>query len=399
MLNKDEIVNLQYEIAMAIGSSLVLNRMLRECLSTIQRRLNCPIGGVFYASQSCDDKPTLKHILSIPLNGHTFPVINEGINSIQKKNLDAEFRQQLEVGPFLLKLESNHSLLVYNLPDFGILYLYKTDQFFIEDITRTLSPMLMKKLAVSCKACMQNQELEQTYVELKNTQSQLVQSEKMASLGILTAGVAHEINNPLNYLKGTLYGLENYFQENFPKESDTVVLLLESLKCGINRITDIVRGLNQFGRDNSRYDETCNIHHIIDNCLIMLKYQFKNKIFIEKNYAPKDLIINGNVGKLHQAFLNLLINSIQAIYQKGKIIIATDFDQRNALIKISDNGCGIHKDHLHKIIDPFFTTKPPGKGVGLGLSITYNIIKKHNGTLEFNSIENKGTTVIIKIKL
>ncbi len=399
MLNKDEIVNLQYEIAMAIGSSLVLKRMLRECLSTIQRRLNCPIGGVFYAIHSCGDKPALKHLLSIPLNGHTFPVINDGIDSVQEKYSDAEFRQQLKIKPYHLKLESKHSLLVYNLPDFGILYLYKADQFFMEDITRTLSPMLMKKLAVSCKACMQNQMLEQTYAELKNTQSQLVQSEKMASLGILTAGVAHEINNPLNYLKGTLYGLKNYFEENCPKESDTVTLLLDSLKCGINRITDIVKGLNQFGRDNSSYDESCNIHHIIDNCLVMLQYQFNNKIEIEKNYVPKELIIKGNVGKMHQAFLNLLINSMQAITHKGKIIITTNIVQPYAIIKISDNGCGIHADNLHKITDPFFSTKPPGKGVGLGLSITYTIIQKHNGLLEFDSVENKGTTAIIKIKL
>jgi len=399
MLNKDEIVNLQYEIAMAIGSSLDVKRMLRECLSTIQRRLNCPVGGVFQINRKSADDSELIHILSIPLRGNTFPIVQNGIEIIKEKFADIEFCHKLEVEPYILKFNSNESLLIFNLADFGILYLYKTDQYYIEDVTRTLSPMLMKKLAISCKACLQNEVLEQTLSELKNAQSRMVQSEKMASLGILTAGVAHEINNPLNYLMGTFYGFINYFEDHGSQDSKTTNYLLESLEFGINRISDIVQGLSQFSHDNYNYDETCNIHSILDNCLVMLHNQLKYRIDIDKKYASSDVIVKGNTGKLHQAFLNILTNSMHAISDKGKIIISTETDSVYATIKIVDNGCGISADNIKKITDPFYTTKPPGEGTGLGLSITYTIIKEHGGLLEFSSVENKGTTAIIKIKL
>lgn len=245
----------------------------------------------------------------------------------------------------------------------------------------------------------QNTELQLTLKHLKETQAQLLQVEKMASLGTLTAGVSHEINNPLNYLSGTYYGFVNYFKKYGTNDEQTTNLLLSSTETAINRISAIVKGLNQFSRDNSNYDEDCDVHAIIENCLTVLYNQYKNKVDIKKDFCSQVNPILGNVGKLHQVFTNILGNSIQAIEGKGQITIKTLCDNNNIKIEISDTGCGINKENLSKITEPFFTTKPPGEGTGLGLSITYSIIKEHKGILNFKSEPLKGTKAIIKLPI
>jgi signal transduction histidine kinase len=245
----------------------------------------------------------------------------------------------------------------------------------------------------------QNNELKATLKHLKDTQHQLLQTEKMASLGILTAGVAHEINNPLNYILGGYVGLENYFNEIGLQQDETIKTLLDGIKTGVNRAADIVLGLNQFSRDSKNNNEICDIHSIIDNCLLMLNYQLDHRINLKKEYAKDIPFISGNVGKLHQVFTNILSNAIQSIESKGKISITTQKKEENLLIKITDTGSGISDEDLPKITDPFFTTKDPGKGTGLGLSITYKIIQEHKGKIEFHSTINKGTRVHISLPI
>ena len=240
----------------------------------------------------------------------------------------------------------------------------------------------------------QNTELNATLNHLKEIQSSLLQADKMASLGILTAGVAHEINNPLNYIMGSYVGLENYFKKNENTDKN-VKVLLSSLKTGVNKASDIVKGLNQFSRINDNYDENCDIHYVINNCLLILNNQLKKKIEINKNFSDEIIMISGNTGKLHQVFINIFTNSIQAIDNEGTISIISKKKEKTISIEITDTGSGISKGNLPRISDPFFTTKDPGKGTGLGLSITYSIIKKHKGSIEFISEENKGTTVKI----
>ena len=244
----------------------------------------------------------------------------------------------------------------------------------------------------------QNSELTTTLQQLKETQSHLVQAEKMASLGILTAGVAHEINNPLNFIMGGYSGLEHYFEdkETQPKE---IKVFLSSIKTGISRATKIVKGLNQFSRTNDTFNNECDIHSIINNCLLMLQNQLKNKIKVNTKFDSKKSTVPGNESKLHQIFINVLANSIQSRTNHGTIGVKTLKKEKNFIIEISDTGSGINKKHLSKITDPFFTTKAPGKGTGLGLSITYSIIKEHKGNLEFQSEIDKGTTVIITLPL
>lgn len=262
-----------------------------------------------------------------------------------------------------------------------------------EELKATNEELSEKNVIIEQK----NNELHTTINHLKATQSQLLQAEKMASLGTLTAGVSHEINNPLQYLSGTYYALESFFEKHGSNDKKTTSFLLSSIDTAINRISSIVKGLNQFSRDNATFDEDCDIHSIIDNCLTILHNQTKNIAEIQKKYCTDKIIVKGNVGKLHQVFTNILTNSIQAINKKGEIKISTVTKENKCIIDVSDNGCGISKENITKITEPFFTTKQPGKGTGLGLSITYTIIEEHKGNIQFESKENQGTRITITL--
>lgn len=242
---------------------------------------------------------------------------------------------------------------------------------------------------------MKTEELEASLQYLKDTQTQLVQSEKMASLGILTAGVAHELNNPLNFIQGSYIGMEKYFKEKDISD-ETLMALFNSLQTGVERAAEIVKGLNQFSRSKDTQEERCNIPAIIENCLLILRNNYKDRIEIKRSCEQTGMTILGNVGKLHQVFVNVLTNAIQAIEDEGEITVSAYRKKDELIVEISDTGHGISPGHLSKITDPFFTTKDPGKGTGLGLAITYTIIKDHKGSLDVNSEENKGTTVVMK---
>ncbi len=241
----------------------------------------------------------------------------------------------------------------------------------------------------------QNIELEEALKKLRQAQTQLVQSEKMASLGVLTAGVAHEINNPLNYIMGAYVGLDNFFKQMDEDTSPKIRVLMKGLKEGIDRAAAIVKGLNQFSRVSESRDEKCDIHAIIENCLNVMRSSIKYKAKVESRYHADNQIIYGNIGEIHQVFLNIITNACQAIGSKGLIIITTNNTKEGLSVTVSDNGSGIPSEHLAKVTDPFFTTKDPGEGTGLGLSIAYSIVKNHNGTIVFESEENAGTTVKI----
>lgn len=245
----------------------------------------------------------------------------------------------------------------------------------------------------------QNQELKSTLEHLKDTQLKLVQSEKMASLGVLSAGVAHEINNPLNFIMGGYSGIEKCVTNPSECNKDDMLLYLNIIKTGVERASDIVKALNLFSRSNDSYNEECDVHSIIDNSLIILSNQYKNRIEIVKEFDSGSVVAKGNVSKLLQVFLNLLTNSIHAIEDEGKITIKTRRNKEHVTVEITDSGCGINKENLPKITDPFFTTKDPGKGTGLGLSIAYKIIQEHKGTLNIDSVEEKGTVVMIDLPL
>lgn len=260
-----------------------------------------------------------------------------------------------------------------------------------EELKATNEEIIEKSKIIGSK----NYELSEALELLKTTQQKLIQTEKMASLGLLTAGVAHEVNNPLNYIMGAYSALENYFQEHGSNEAAKTDILLNSIAVGIERISNIIKGLNQFSRQNDSMDEACDLHAIIDNCIVILHNKLKHKVDIIKKYFNEPIILRCYISQLHQVFVNIIVNAIQAIPDKGTIEIFTNVEGERLIIEISDDGVGIEENLLANIADPFFTTKAPGEGTGLGLSITQTIINDHNGEMKFESKINKGTKVTL----
>lgn len=272
-----------------------------------------------------------------------------------------------------------------------------------------------------------NIELNLTLKELKETQSQLLQSSKLASIGQLAAGVAHEINNPIGYVSSNTSVLKKYIanikvvlnayhafashHEQSPqytqlnailasKNMDYILtdidnLLDESIE-GLSRVTDIVADLKSFSRvDEAKIKPAC-INECIESTLKVIANEIKYKCEVKKEYAKLPQI-KCNPGKLNQVFMNLFINASQAIDERGELSIQTLAQNEQIVIRISDSGCGIPKENLERLFDPFFTTKAVGVGTGLGLSISYGIIQEHGGTIDVQSEENKGTTFTLSL--
>jgi len=278
----------------------------------------------------------------------------------------------------------------------------------------------------------QKTELQITLENLKLTQSKLSESEKMASLGLLTAGIAHEINNPVNYiyagidslkedLKDVLSVINGYEQitaQNVNEALEKVKLLKEdvvfdeliievdelttSIKRGADRTAEIVKGLRIFSHLDEDVLETADIHENLETTLIMLRSQYKERIQIVKSYADLPEI-ECYPNKLSQVFMNILVNAIQAITDKGVIYITTlllsDKTPQMLSIEIRDTGHGIPDKIQTKIFDPFFTTKEVGQGTGLGLSISFSIIEKHYGNIAVETLEGEGTAFTIYLPL
>lgn len=239
-----------------------------------------------------------------------------------------------------------------------------------------------------------NKKLGESMKQLQETTHKLVQSEKMASLGMLSAGVAHEINNPLNFIKGGIEILEDGLKEEQELKFEAAPSI-HVIKEGLKRATVIVNSLNHFNRNSESMNEQCNINQILNNSLVVLQPKLKYKGEVVTELDKEDLVIAGNEGKLHQAFLNIISNAEQAISRDGTITIKSKKKKDRIEVEISDNGEGISEENLLKISDPFFTTKPAGKGTGLGLSITYGIIEQHYGNIKVTSKVGKGTKFLI----
>lgn len=243
----------------------------------------------------------------------------------------------------------------------------------------------------------QNIELKSTLDHLQLTQASLVQSEKMAALGILSTGVAHEINNPLNFIMGGYIGLSQYFEK--AEKEKNVEFFLSTIKAGVDRASGIVTALNQFSQTSGAVDENCPIQVIIDNCLVILGNQYEALVEVETNFPPDPIPIKGNCGRLHQALFNILTNAFHSISNEGKVSCSVKTEGRYCVCEISDTGYGISPEDLEHVTEPFFTRKEPGKGVGFGLPIAYAIIQEHKGTLEIESEVAKGTTVRVKLPI
>lgn len=241
--------------------------------------------------------------------------------------------------------------------------------------------------------------------ELKTAQNHLVQSEKMASLGTLTAGVAHEINNPLNFISGGINIIKEIKPEIEKSISDELkescTLATNIISEGFNRSLDIVNALMAFSIKGESKLENHNIHTIIDNTLLFMMSTIPKDIVIIKNFGLNELV-PVYIEKMHQIFINILNNAIFVLNSDGikdkKITIKTYKNGNNAIIEILNSGPEIPLKYLNQIFDPFFTTKDPDKGKGLGLSICYTYIKEHKGKISAGNIEN-GVKFIIELPL
>ena len=234
--------------------------------------------------------------------------------------------------------------------------------------------------------------------ELKETQLQLINSEKMASLGQLIAGVAHEINTPVASIKSNNSIMEKLISQIEQDDIKDMFTQINSIdKEAIQRISNIVVSLKKFVRLDEAELQEANINKELDLTLELISHETKNKIEIEKHYGDIPPI-KCYPNMLNQVFTNILVNACQAIKDKGKIVITTEFKDSNLIVKIKDNGQGIPKENLNKIFTAGYTTKGVGVGTGLGLAISQKIIDKHKGKIQVYSEEGLGTEFIITIK-
>ncbi|MEG4342211.1 ATP-binding protein [Microcoleus sp. A003_D6] len=267
--------------------------------------------------------------------------------------------------------------------------------------------------------------------ELKQTQSQLIQTEKMSSLGQMVAGIAHEINNPVNFIGGNidyanqyiedLTGLVTLYQQSYPNPPDAILERIEdieleflredlpktlsSIKLGADRIREIVVSMRNFSRLDDGKMKSADIHEGIDSTLVILNHRLKQGIQVIKQYG-KLPALECYPAQLNQVFMNIISNAIDALEEVKKedkgysptIWVSTEITGDNTVtVKIRDNGPGIASASAQQIFDPFFTTKSIGKGTGLGLAISYQILAKHHGKIEVNSQIGQGTEFVITL--
>jgi signal transduction histidine kinase len=273
-----------------------------------------------------------------------------------------------------------------------------------------------------------NAELEVAYARLQGAQEQVMQSEKLASIGQLAAGVAHEINNPIGYVNSNLSTLQRYISQLFSAiqsyeaalaggavgaaaaesirqkldldflAGDVPQLLSESRE-GIDRVCKIVRDLKDFARKERSEDWVqADLHRGLDSTLNIIWNELKYKAQIVKTFGelpPVECLPS----ELNQVFMNVLMNAGQAIKDQGIITVTTSVAGDRVRIDVGDDGEGIPADVLPRVFDPFFTTKPVGSGTGLGLAISYGIVSKHHGTIEVSSTPGQGTLLRIELPI
>jgi len=265
--------------------------------------------------------------------------------------------------------------------------------------------------------------------ELKEAQTQLIQNEKMSSLGQMVAGIAHEINNPVNFIYGNLNHAQEYaddlldliqlYQNEYPNPQENIQIaseemelefiqedlpkLLDSMKVGANRIRQIVLSLRNFSRLDEAEMKAVDLHEGIDSTLLLLNNRLKQGIDVVKNYGDLPAVVC-YPAQINQVFMNIISNATDALLADKEssdqtVTISTEAASGQVVVKIRDNGPGIPEEIKGRLFDPFFTTKPIGQGTGLGLSISYQIIQKHQGAIAVNSALGQGSEFVITLPI
>jgi two-component system NtrC family sensor kinase len=254
--------------------------------------------------------------------------------------------------------------------------------------------------------------------ELRDTRQQLQHTDKLASLGLLAAGVAHEINNPVSFLGSNINALKRHFHSlqeviargealaashgagpllpaaEAEEQTREIGEILEESREGLERVRQIVQDLRNFSRSGDATMQMTDLHQCLDSTLNILRNEFRHKAELVKDYGELPLV-ECVAGQINQVFMNLLVNAAQAIEKEGRISIHTGRVDDLVFVRIEDSGSGIPESCLHRIFDPFFTTKPIGSGTGLGLSLSYGIIQRHHGRIDVSSTPGTGTCFTI----
>ena len=271
-----------------------------------------------------------------------------------------------------------------------------------------------------------NEELGAAYRNLQSTQMQLIQREKMASVGQLVAGVAHELNNPISFVSSNVSTLEDfvgrlrkivdaYRAVDLPEADRARITaqwealkidyalryldpMVQGIREGAERTRKIVRDLRVFARSGDEVWQAVDLHEELESSLTLLNHLLKDRVSVQRKYGDLPAV-ECLRSQIDQVFLNILANAAQAIDGPGAITIETGREDGVAVVTISDTGPGIPSDALGRIFDPFFTTKPVGEGTGLGLSISYEIVKKHGGEITAASAPGQGATFTLRIPI
>jgi signal transduction histidine kinase len=315
--------------------------------------------------------------------------------------------------------------------DFGIFQTAVTLEKQVRERTQALEAALHENERIN-RALLREKEEQQTLIkQLEAAHNQLLQSEKLASIGQLAAGIAHEINNPIGYIFSNFGTLENYLSQLFEllavyehaeaaiqpaqaaKELQTkreamdldflkedIPVLMRESKEGIVRVRKIVQDLKDFSHVDARTDwQFVNLNQGIESTLNVINNEIKYKADLVKDLADIPAV-QCLPSQINQVVMNLVVNAAHAIgSERGSITVRTSSDDAWARIQVSDNGCGISAEVLPRIFEPFYTTKSIGKGTGLGLSLSYGIVQKHHGTIEVETKPGKGSTFTVSLPI
>jgi two-component system NtrC family sensor kinase len=231
--------------------------------------------------------------------------------------------------------------------------------------------------------------------ELNVAQAQIIRSEKLSSLGLLSAGVAHELNSPLMGILTFAQLVRDKLPNDSPERDDLEVIISQTERCAT-----IIRQLLDFSRENNPEKKCRDVNPVLGRCLHLVEHQaLFHDIEIIENLSPTPLYVLMDAGQMQQVFLNLLVNAGEAMASGGQLTVTTRTDAEKVQIIVSDTGTGIPPEDLTKIFDPFFTSKEVGKGTGLGLAVSYGIIEQHGGTIDVESTVAEGTTFTITLSM
>ncbi|WP_286263027.1 sensor histidine kinase [Thalassotalea atypica] len=408
-----------------------LNEMLIHFVSQITRMLSAC--NTFNFIKSKGDEYSVSQFDTTEKTFKLLPAqesLKDTLTSIIAKSPKEDCWHRIEVDTICngAQLFENETLLVVSIPlskvQTNYIVLDLDHYCYSDNFKQTLNTasqqfsLAVKRKLTELELSYNYRKLEKTVEELKSTQSQLVHSEKMASLGQLSAGVAHEINNPLGFIGSNIQVLKEYAQsfehvfvsiEQTPQNDllstkdiayarKDIISLIDSCINGIERISDIVSSLKTFSRKGNQEYHPTDINEVISSSLNIVWNQLKYNYIVESQLDEKLPEVKGNTGELQQVFINLFVNAAQSMKDtaQGKLSISSELNGEYIKVTVNDTGCGMDERALKHLFEPFYTTKDEHEGTGLGLSVSYAILEKHSAIIEVDSTPNEGSTFTIR---